>query len=146
LDLTDGYIPVPFVPNWVVDWETPEAAIVTETAFEIGVKGQFFDKRIGEEHLGVLIPDMPYKLNEKSQAFQTFISSYDFDAFFSSMLDVVDAEFTIKYDELPGLQITTSVLNILLPGIEEYYGKDVPVDVNVQIQKISDFTVSEGDS
>jgi hypothetical protein len=62
------------------------------------------------------------------------------------MLDVVDAEFTIKYDELPGLQITTSVLNILLPGIEEYYGKDVPVDVNVQIQKISDFTVSEGDS
>ena len=22
----DGYFPVPLVPNWVVDWETPEAA------------------------------------------------------------------------------------------------------------------------
>jgi len=62
------------------------------------------------------------------------------------MLDVINAEFTVKYDELPGLEITTSVLNILLPGIEDYYGKGKPVDVNVQVQKISDFTVSEGDS
>lgn len=126
-------MPVPFVKNWVVDWSTPEAAIVTKEAFEIGVLGQFFDRRIGEQHLSVLIPDMPYKLNEKPQAFQTFISAYDFDAFFGSMLDVINAEFTIKYDELPGLDITTSVLNILLPGIEEYYGKAMPVDVNVQI-------------
>ena len=28
---TDGYLPLPFIPNWVLDWETPESAIVTET-------------------------------------------------------------------------------------------------------------------
>lgn len=30
---TDGYLPLPFVPNWVLDWETPESAIVTDTQF-----------------------------------------------------------------------------------------------------------------
>ena len=45
----DGYFPVPLVPNWMVDWETPEAALVTDVAFEIGVKGLMFDKQIGEE-------------------------------------------------------------------------------------------------
>ena len=28
---TDGYLPLSFIPNWVLDWETPESAIVTET-------------------------------------------------------------------------------------------------------------------
>ena len=39
----DGYIHVPLIPNWMVDWETPEAAQVTDIAFEIGVKGLMFD-------------------------------------------------------------------------------------------------------
>ena len=58
LNLTDGYFPVPFVPNWVVDWETPRAAIVTDTAFEIGVKGLLFDKKIGEQDPAVAVPEM----------------------------------------------------------------------------------------
>ena len=30
---TDGYLLLPFIPNWVLDWETPESAIVTDTQF-----------------------------------------------------------------------------------------------------------------
>ena len=56
----DGYFPVPIVPNWVVDWETPQPAVVTDKYFAIGVKGLMFDKLIGEEDPGVTIPDMPY--------------------------------------------------------------------------------------
>lgn len=26
----DGYFPVPLIPNWIVDWETPQSAIVTD--------------------------------------------------------------------------------------------------------------------
>ena len=61
------------------------------------------------------------------------------------MIDVFNPEFTIKYDELPGLEITTTLLNVALPGIEEYYGTGIPVDVFVKILKINDFEVSEGD-
>lgn len=28
---TDGYLPIPIVKNWVLDWETPEAAQITTT-------------------------------------------------------------------------------------------------------------------
>lgn len=28
---TDGYLPLPYVSNWVLDWETPESAIITDT-------------------------------------------------------------------------------------------------------------------
>ena len=28
---TDGYLLLPFIPDWVLDWETPESAIITET-------------------------------------------------------------------------------------------------------------------
>ena len=56
----DGYFPIPFIPNWIVDWETPESAIITDTDFCIGVKGLMFDKLIGEEDPGVTVPDMPY--------------------------------------------------------------------------------------
>lgn len=27
----NGYFPVPFVPNWIVDWQTPESVQVSET-------------------------------------------------------------------------------------------------------------------
>ena len=39
----DGYFTVPFIPNWIVDWETPQSAIVTDDYFAIGVKGLMFD-------------------------------------------------------------------------------------------------------
>lgn len=69
LNLTDGYFPVPLIPNLVVDWETPAAAIVSQTAFEIGVKGLMFDKRVGEQDPAVAIPEMPYKDSSKPQAY-----------------------------------------------------------------------------
>jgi len=92
LNLTDGYFPIPFVPNLVVDWETPSAAIVTSTAFEIGVKGLMFDKRIGEEDPAVAIPELPYKDASKTQAYQAFVSSYAIDGFTDSLVEVMDIE------------------------------------------------------
>jgi len=69
LNLTDGYFPVPLIPNMVVDWQTPEAAIVTQTALEIGVKGLIFDKRVGEIDPAVAIPELPYKDTAQPQAY-----------------------------------------------------------------------------
>lgn len=39
----DGYIPTP-IPNWVWDWESADAAEVTPTVFQVGVKGLMEDK------------------------------------------------------------------------------------------------------
>jgi len=56
----DGYFPIPVLPTWVVDWETPYQAVVSSDFFAIGVKGLMFDRDIGEEDPGVVAPDMPY--------------------------------------------------------------------------------------
>lgn len=44
------------------DWESPEAAVVSETTFSAAVKGLMFDNRTGEVDPGVLPPTMPSKL------------------------------------------------------------------------------------
>ena len=63
----DGYFPVPLINKWVVDWETPEAAQVTDIAFEIGVKGLMFDQDFGEEEPSVEIPELPYHDTSKPE-------------------------------------------------------------------------------
>lgn len=84
LNLSNGYFPVPFVKDWMVDWETPVAAEITETTFGLGVKGLMFDKKVGEKDPAVAIPVLP--LHEtKSQKVQARFSSYSIDSFFTSM-------------------------------------------------------------
>lgn len=66
----DGFIPVPAWPYWTFDWSTANSAIVTDKYFEIGVAGLFFDKMIGEElPPGVVIPELPYHLDDHTQQF-----------------------------------------------------------------------------
>lgn len=62
MDKMDGYFHMPIAHNWVVDWETPEPAIVSDIAFQIGVKGLMFDDNFPEidQEPQVEIPDMPY--------------------------------------------------------------------------------------
>lgn len=60
---TDGYLPIPLVNNWELDWETPKAALVTSDYISIGAKALFFDKAVPEidQEPLVAIPNMPYK-------------------------------------------------------------------------------------
>jgi len=44
---TDGKTNLGF-PNWVVDWETANKGLFTDTYLGLGVKGMFYDDLIGE--------------------------------------------------------------------------------------------------
>jgi len=124
----NGYFPVPFVPNWVVDWQTPEAVQVSAITLAVGIKALFFDSQIGEEEPSVAIPDMPYHSYDHLEKFQTFLSAYTIDGFFGSLLEVVDVKGWVRSDSTP-VPITTTMVNTLLPGIVGYYGAGQPVDV-----------------
>lgn len=65
------------------------------------MKGLYFDKSIGEEEPAVAIPDMPYHLDEHPEQFQTYVSSYDIDGFFNSLLEVRNIGGWILSAELP---------------------------------------------
>lgn len=58
-----------FDGNLVVDWQTPLPAIVTNNYVGMGVKGLYFDRRIGEEEPIVTIPDMPDHLSSHTEKF-----------------------------------------------------------------------------
>jgi hypothetical protein len=120
LDYTDGFVPVPLVKDWAIDWETPEAAVITETSFGIGVKGLFFDRAIGEEDPGVVIPDMPYKDSSKNARAQAHVSSYDIDAFFSSLTEVFNMEGWVRAKEIPITPnpLNTDTLDLMMPGMK----------------------------
>jgi len=76
----DGYFS--YIPNWVMDWESPTAAIVTSDTWNLAVKGLMFDSRIGEITPNVTIPAMPYKDITKPAQVQGFVSTWAIDAFF----------------------------------------------------------------
>ena len=142
----DGFFPVPIVPNWIVDWETPQAAIVTDTSFAIGVKGLMFDKLIGEEEPSIAIPDMPYYDSSRPEQYQAYVSAYSIDAFFSSLIEVVGIHGWVNATEVPAqspFKLTTDTVNLLLPGIVKTYGSGVPVDVRFNVTQLGDFQVSE---
>ena len=100
-----------------------------------------FDKEIGEEEPSVTIPDLPYHDTSKPSQYQAYVSAYSIDGFFSSIIEVIGAHGWVKNSELPTL--TTTNLNILLPGISDHYGADQPMDVYFNVTQLGDFQVFE---
>jgi len=48
------------INGWMLDWATPEPAIVTDTALEVGIAGFMWDKKVGEVLDTSPIPSMPF--------------------------------------------------------------------------------------
>jgi hypothetical protein len=149
MEALDGYFPVPLIDFWWIDWETPEAAIVTDSTFEIGVKGLMFDSQFGEEEPSIAIPTMPYHDIYKTQEYQAYVSAYSIDGFFNSFLEAVGIHGWVNQTALPeDLQsvLTTGTINILLPGISDFYGSDQPVDIKFNVTYLNGFQVSQANT
>lgn len=143
---TDGYLPLGLNNNWVLDWETPLPFEVTSENIQVGIKGLAFDKLIGEEEPAVAIPDMPAHLNTRAEGYQTYISTWSIDSILSSFLEVSAIKFWVNSAAIPDkapFDITTSTLNAFLPGIQGYYGADLPVDVHIQIFELGQIGITE---
>jgi len=132
IGISNGYLPIPVYADWTLDWETENRATVTDTYFGVGVKGLLFDKLQGEQEPSQDIPVMPTFESSRGQQFQAYVSAYSIDSFFSSWIEVGTVAAWFNSTEIPAnstTQLTTSTVNTLLPGIESYYGADVPMDI-----------------
>ena len=105
-----------------------------------------FDLRRGEEEPDIAIPDMPYYDSNRSELYQAYVSAYSIDGFFSSLVETIGvngwANNTMIPEEVP-VGLTTTTLNVLLPGISHHYGADLPVDIFFNVTSLGNFTVSE---
>lgn len=137
---SDGFLHTPLVPTWWFDWETPGAAIVSDYAFMVQIKGLMFDTVYGEESPAVTIPSMPNFDKLKPEGYQNYVSTYSLDGFFGSLTE--ETTITGWVNKAYSTKITTGELNAFLPGIQGYYG-DVPVAIKFEIQKLGSFSVTE---
>jgi len=101
INSSNGYLPMPVLAEWSLDWETENKVEVTNTYFGVGVKGLIFDKEIGEEDLAIEIPIMPTWDETRPQQFQAYVSSYSIDSFFSSWVEVGDIATWLNASMIP---------------------------------------------
>jgi len=146
----NGYANIPAVTPYLWwDWESPFAANVTATNFQFNVKGLIFDNRTGELDSGVLPPEgMPAKNDSNPAKLQGFVSTYGLNSVFSSGLSVFSnyTSFWVNSSDVSDEQpfpTNTSNVEKLLPGIVDYYGPNVPVNVRINMKEIKNITVSE---
>jgi hypothetical protein len=72
---TNGHQPIPNFPIWWIDFQTPEAAVITTESFGFGIQGIMFDSQIGEAEWPVTFSDqMPYKTDAHTAGLQVWIS------------------------------------------------------------------------
>ena len=114
---------------WQLNVVTPTQPKITLDSLQVGIKGLFFDQRIGDYDT-VRFPSMPYKNNTHLDTLQTFVSMQSIDSFFESYLDVHEGPGWYNETQLPpplDFTLTTQDLNIMLPGMINTYGKNKQV-------------------
>ena len=89
---------------------------------------------------------MPFYDSTLPSEFQVYISTYTMDSFMSSLLEVHNIAFWVRSSMVPPtapMSLTTTSLKTFLPGIESYYGADVPVDLHIKVETFGDITSSQ---
>jgi hypothetical protein len=126
---------------WQLNVITPAAPKVSLDSISLGVKGLFFDQRIGD-YDRVRFPAMPFKNNTHLDSLQMHISMQSIDSFFESYLDVHEGQGWYNETQLPhplDFTLTTQDLNIMLPGMVLTYGKNKQVKLEYKVEDFGDF-------
>lgn len=141
---TDGDLAIPTIPEWMLDWQTPLPATVTETSFMIGGMGIMYDTVYGEAEWSTAFVDMPFKDSTQPAQFQAYLSTLSVDSLMGSWLEVGEIAGWVYGDAIPKFNstLTASSLAVAFPGLPAKYGDDAIVDVHVDVTALHDFTSS----
>ena len=104
-----------------------------------------FDELIGESEWSTDFPDMLYKDTAQPAQLQAFVSDESMDSLLGSWLEEGQIAGWVRGDELPAVNLTCSLVDILLPGISSVYGADSIVDIYFDTKSLSGFTTSATD-
>lgn len=79
---------------------------------------------------------MPYHDDTAKSQFQTFISNYLLDSLTDSYIRAHGFSFWTLSKNVPAsfpIQLTTTGLNMFFPGLEAFYGPNLPVDLEFAV-------------
>jgi len=76
------------------------------------------------------------------------VSSYLLDSLATAYLKTQPIHLWTRSADVPSsipINLTTTGLNIFFPGLEDHYGKDLPIDIEYRVENIGNFSSSEND-
>jgi len=135
-----------------LDWSVDHAATmdVTTQTFALGIKGLFFPNGTKEVDPSVSAPKMPYKDASSSTKIQVFVSDYLLDSLTTTLFKATNvtesAKFIVPHTIVPAghpLQLNTTALDLLFPGMVAKYGKDRFVDIQLDVKALDNFSAKE---
>ena len=92
---------------------------------------------------------MPKHDDKNTDQFQFYFTNYLLESLFYSYLEVDQVHFWTKSSDVPStspIQLTTTGLNMFFPGMEAYYGPNLPVDIEYKLEDLENFKCLGADS
>jgi hypothetical protein len=118
--------------------------------FAIGINGLFFPNKTGEVAPPVAAPVMPFKDAAVPAKIQVFVSDYLLASLTSSVFKATNltesAKYVISHTMVPAghpIELNTTALELLFPGVVAKYGKDRPVDIQLDIKGLRNLNAKE---
>ena len=115
-----------------LDWSISHVPMINSNNLELGIKGLFFPEKQGEVAPPVTPPVMPYKNAADSAQLQAFVSDYLLDSLAYSYFQTNNFSIWTYHDIVPKsspIQLNTTVLDLVFPGLLAKYGPNRYVDV-----------------
>jgi len=88
---------------------------------------------------------MPIYDTSRPEQFQAYVSAYSVDSFLSSWAEVGTIAGWLNATMIPSnatTQLTTTTLNVLMPGLSDYYGEGLPCDVWFNVLGFSNIEIT----
>ncbi len=94
-------------------------------------------------------PEIPSHTINQTSKVQVFLSTYFLESAASAITSASPLVFLIPSSTIPedsDYALTTSMIDVFLPFLQSTYGKQKPVDLNVTLQDIRNFTIKQIDN
>lgn len=128
-----------------MDYQLDHMKLSKDRTLNLAFNGTFFNSfTTGYRHVaGVPKPhSMPYHDTNINSTWQLFISTFLLEHAARTTLDEAPFEYLFKWDFLhnPAFAITTDACEAFFPYVTQKFGYNVPVDINLKIVKVWDWT------
>ena len=134
--------PTSYYRNLTVDFAFENTPQIVDNRVQVALNGTMFTLDKGYYVPPIAQVDMPYFNPNCSSQFQLFTSDYFLQSASYAFFELASIAYLARHEKMPPnlvFQFNTSVFDAVLPFLANYYGKNVPVDVNFVVRNLTDF-------
>lgn len=120
------------------DYSYASPPVISDSQLDVYLNGTFYGSKFGEKYPYSTFDDLKINLASKN-LLQTDVSVNTVNSLMLTLFETSKFNLTITNEMLPEtspIQLTTTFLEGLLPGLVETFGDDKPMSVNVKAHTV----------